>query len=100
MTSMGNSPCGGGLPQSSDLPEKVVGDPERVAEVEKVLEEIRPFLAADGGNIQLVGVEEGWVHVRLQGACMGCHASAMTLHQAIEPRLREACSWFEGVRAV
>ncbi|MEW6073017.1 MAG: NifU family protein [Planctomycetota bacterium] len=76
------------------------GDPAKIAEVEKVLAEIRPYLTADGGNIHLVAVEDGWVSVRLQGACCGCHASAMTLYDGLEPRLRQACRWVRGVRAV
>jgi Fe-S cluster biogenesis protein NfuA len=99
MTSSDSSPCGGGSP-ASDPSQKPTGDPARVTEVEKVLEEIRPYLVADGGNIQLISIEDDWVNVRLQGACMGCHASAMTLHQGLEPRLRAACSWVQGVRAV
>ena len=94
------SGCGSFFPGANDQPLEATGDPERVAEVEKVLNEVRPFLQADGGNIHLVSVEDDWVSVRLQGACSGCHASAMTLQQGVEPRLREACTWIKGVRAV
>jgi len=57
--------------------------------VEKVLEEIRPSLIADGGDLELVDVEEGIVKVRLTGACAGCPMSTMTLKNGIEARLKE-----------
>jgi Fe-S cluster biogenesis protein NfuA len=53
---------------------------------------------ADGGDVDLVGVDGGVVVVRLQGACAACAASTQTLHQALEPRLRERLAWVEGVR--
>jgi len=57
--------------------------------VEKVLEEIRPALIADGGDLELVDVEDGIVKVRLTGACAGCPMSTMTLKNGIEARLKE-----------
>jgi len=57
--------------------------------VEKVLEEIRPALLADGGDLELVDVKEGIVKVRLTGACAGCPMSTMTLKNGIEARLKE-----------
>lgn len=59
-------------------------------QVEKVLNEIRPGLEADGGNVELVDVtEDGVVKVRLTGACAGCPMSTMTLKMAIEKRIKE-----------
>ena len=55
------------------------GDPERVRAVQEVLDELRPLLALDGGSFELVAVEDGWVSLRAQGACAGCHAQATTL---------------------
>jgi Fe-S cluster biogenesis protein NfuA len=52
--------------------------------VEKVLNEIRPMLQRDGGDVELVGIEGGIVKVRLQGACAGCPMSQMTLRNGIE----------------
>ena len=57
--------------------------------VEKLLDRIRPALQADGGNVELIGVEEGVVTVALKGACTGCPASQMTLQMGIEERLKE-----------
>jgi len=57
--------------------------------VEKVLDEIRPMLMRDGGNVELVSIDEGVVKVRLQGACAGCPMSQMTLRNGIEKVLKE-----------
>lgn len=58
--------------------------------VEKVLDELRPYLMADGGNVELVELEGPIVRLRLQGACGSCPSSAMTLRMGIERKLREA----------
>ena len=57
--------------------------------VETVLDEMRPYLMADGGNVELVEVEGPVVKLRLQGACGSCPSSAMTLRMGIERRLKE-----------
>jgi Fe-S cluster biogenesis protein NfuA len=58
--------------------------------VQAVIDEIRPRLQADGGDIELVEVtEDGVVRVRLQGACSGCPAAAMTLKAGVERLLRQ-----------
>lgn len=59
--------------------------------VEEVIDEIRPALQADGGNVELVDVdeEEGVVKVRLTGACRGCPMSQMTLQMGIEQELKK-----------
>jgi Fe-S cluster biogenesis protein NfuA len=57
--------------------------------VEAALEEIRPNLQADGGDVEFVGVDDGVVSVRLTGACAGCPMSTMTLKNGIERILRE-----------
>jgi len=56
--------------------------------VEEALGEIRPFLEADGGNIELIDVQEGVVKVRLTGACGSCPMSQMTLKRGVEARLK------------
>lgn len=59
-------------------------------EVQQALEEIRPMLQADGGDVELVEVtEDGVVRVRLQGACKGCPMSQMTVKNGIEQLLKE-----------
>lgn len=57
--------------------------------VENVLDELRPYLMADGGNVELADIEGPIVKLRLQGACGSCPSSAMTLKMGIERRLRE-----------
>lgn len=68
--------------------------------VEAVLEEIRPVLQADGGDVELVNVTEGVVKVRLKGACSGCPMSTMTLKHGIERLLKERLSEVKEVIAV
>ena len=57
--------------------------------VVRVLEELLPYIEADGGSLQLVDIEEetGYVKVRLGGACESCAMSAMTLKQGIEKKV-------------
>lgn len=57
--------------------------------VEEVLEKIRPSLIADGGNVELVEVNDGVVKVKLTGACAGCPMSTMTLKNGIERILKQ-----------
>jgi Fe-S cluster biogenesis protein NfuA len=68
--------------------------------IEKALEKVRPFLVADGGDVQLVEVTNGTVKVKLTGACVGCAFSAMTLKNAIERILKEEVPEVEEVVAV
>lgn len=71
---------------------------ERVEEV--LNSRIRPLLQADGGDIELVDVQEGVVKVRLMGACHGCPAAAMTLQMGVERILKEVIPEVERVVAV
>lgn len=59
------------------------------AKVQAVLDKIRPQLQADGGDVELVSIEDGLVKVRLQGACAGCPMSQMTLRNGIERILKQ-----------
>ena len=69
--------------------------------VEAVIKQIRPFLQADGGDVELIDVDEnGVVKVRLQGACAGCMFSQMTLASVIEQRIREAVPEIDHVEGV
>jgi len=69
-------------------------------EVQVVLDKIRPALQADGGDVELVDVEEGVVKVRLQGACRGCPMSQLTLASGVERVLKEHLPAVERVEAV
>lgn len=57
--------------------------------VEAALAEVRPALQADGGGVELVGIKDGVVSVKLTGACGGCPMSTMTLKAGIERILKE-----------
>ena len=59
---------------------------ERVRDV--IEREINPLIAAHRGHASVVGVEEGWVRLRLDGGCQGCSLAEVTLRQGIEPLLR------------
>jgi Fe-S cluster biogenesis protein NfuA len=69
-------------------------------EVEKALEKVRPALQADGGDVELVDVQDGIVSVKLTGACGGCPMSQMTLKEGIEKTIREAVPGIKGVESV
>lgn len=70
-------------------------------DVERVLEEIRTFLRADGGDVELVEVDpQGVVKVRLTGACFGCPMSVMTLKNGIERILKREVPQVSEVVAV
>ncbi len=58
--------------------------------VETVLDELRPYLMSDGGNVELVDIDGPVVKLRLQGACGSCPSSTMTLRMGIERKLRES----------
>tara|TARA_B100001123_G_C14713837_1_gene790261 strand:+ start:282 stop:548 length:267 start_codon:yes stop_codon:yes gene_type:complete len=69
-------------------------------EVEEVLESVRPMLIQDGGNVELVDIDDGIVKVRLVGACVSCSSSTMTLKMGIEKALKKAIPMVRCVEAV
>ena len=73
-------------------PDAATADPRAltIPNVERVLDELRPYLMADGGNVEIVEIDGPVVKVRLQGACGSCPSSTMTLKMGIERKLREA----------
>ena len=73
---------------------------EMKEKVEQALNKIRPALQADGGDVQLVDVQNGIVKVRLTGACGGCPMSQMTLKMGIERHLRKEIPEVKSVEAV
>lgn len=70
------------------------------AEVAKALDEVRPHLQVDGGDVELVGVEDGVVKVKLKGACAGCPMSQMTLKWGVENYLKKKVPGVKSVEAV
>ena len=66
--------------------------------VEEALEEIRPFLQNDGGDITLVAIEDGkLVKVRLEGNCVGCSVNQMTLRSGVEMTIKKHAPQIEEV---
>ena len=70
------------------------------ADVETVLEKVRPALQADGGDVELVDVEGGVVKVRLTGACGGCPMASITLKNGIEALLKKEIPSVDRVESV
>ena len=66
--------------------------------VEAVLERVRPFLQADGGDIEVVDVSGNSVDVKLTGMCAGCPSAHMTLYLGVETALRDEIPEFETLR--
>ena len=66
--------------------------------VESVLARVRPFMQADGGDIELLGIAGNSADVRLTGMCAGCPSAHMTLYLGVETVLREEIPEFETLR--
>ena len=66
--------------------------------VQKALDEIRPFLQSDGGDISLISIEDGkFVKVQLEGACVGCSVNQMTLKSGVEMTIKKYAPQIEQV---
>ncbi len=63
------------------------------------LDEVRPYLESHGGNVRLLGVEDGVARLRLEGSCDGCPSSTATLKLAIEEAIQKAAPDLEGIEA-
>ena len=68
--------------------------------VEGVIDRVRPFLQADGGDIELLTVNGNSADVRLTGMCAGCPSAHMTLYVGVEAAIREEIPEFETLRLV
>ncbi len=70
-------------------------------QVVAVINELRPFIQRDGGDLEFVDfTEDGTVQVRLHGACVGCPGAQMTLSQGVEARLKQAIPEVQRVACV
>jgi Fe-S cluster biogenesis protein NfuA len=67
--------------------------------VQGALDSVLPYIESHGGNVQLLGVEDGIVHLLLEGSCSGCPSSSITLKLAVEKAIFEAAPDVEEVRA-
>ncbi|ARV07182.1 hypothetical protein BTO04_11015 [Polaribacter sp. SA4-10] len=70
---------------------------ETLDNIEKALDEIRPFLINDGGNIKLLSIENNTVKVQLEGACNGCSVNQMTLKNGVEATIKKYAPQIEEV---
>jgi Fe-S cluster biogenesis protein NfuA len=68
--------------------------------IEAVLDRVRPFMQADGGDIELIDVTGNSAEVKLTGMCAGCPSAHMTLYLGVETALREEIPEFETLRLV
>lgn len=74
---------------------------ELIGKVKNVIDQIRPYLEADGGNIQFVNLtDDNVVNVELQGACKSCPMSLMTLKSGVEDAMKKALPEIKSVEAV
>jgi len=70
----------------------------RLAEAQPVIDEIRPYLQGDGGDCELIDIDdEGTIQLRFVGACGGCPSSTATLKMGIENYLKEKLPWVKEV---
>jgi Fe-S cluster biogenesis protein NfuA len=75
-------------------------NPDLYSRVDAIIQEVRPYIQSDGGDIELLKVEDNVVYVRLNGACVGCPSSLMTLKGGVETRVREELPEIESVEMV
>ena len=68
--------------------------------IQRILDRVRPFLQADGGDIELVSIRGNSADIRLTGMCAGCPSAQMTLHVGVESAIREQIPEFETLRLV
>jgi Fe-S cluster biogenesis protein NfuA len=84
------NPATPAAPQAPSAPANTNGNDDLKNRLDTFIDtDVRPFLQQDGGDIELVGVEDGIVKVHLQGACGTCPSSIMTLQFGVERRLKE-----------
>ncbi|MBR2551846.1 MAG: NifU family protein [Erysipelotrichaceae bacterium] len=70
---------------------------ETEVQIIQCLERLRPYIQHDGGDLEYIGFEDGVVHIKLWGACVGCGLVDMTLKDGIESFLKEEVDGVESV---
>jgi len=68
--------------------------------VEAIIERLRPVIQADGGDIELIDVQDNKARIRMSGNCIGCPSAQMTLYMGIEMALKEEIPEFEELLVV
>lgn len=79
---------------------EVLGKAELIEKIEKAIDQLRPFLEADGGDIRLVDVVDNVAQVKLLGACENCNMSTMTLKAGVEEAVKKVAPQITSVEAV
>ena len=69
-------------------------------EIQEALQEIRPAMQADGGDVELVSLKRTTVFVRLSGTCLACPSAELTMRYGIERKLKERFPWISEVHRV
>ena len=92
--------CGHGHTNSGQQATGRAADVENYVAVEAVVQQLRPFLQSDGGDVELIKVEDNVAYVQLTGACCGCPSAYATLKSGIEARVREAVPQIEAVEMI
>lgn len=75
-------------------------DTRLIQKIEEAIDQLRPFLEADGGDIRLLRVEDNVAKVKLLGACQNCNMSTMTLKAGVEEAVKKAAPQILAVEAV
>ncbi len=70
---------------------------EIINKIKDILEELRPFVMSDGGDIEFIKFEEGILYIRMLGACAGCHMIDVTVNQGIKAAIMDEISEVKGV---
>lgn len=86
--------------ETTSAPGAATPDDVLYGRVAEIIEEVRPFIQSDGGDIELLKVEDAVVYVHLSGACIGCPSSMVTLKQGVEVRIKEDIPEIESVEMV
>lgn len=73
---------------------------ERIEQIRKTIEKIRPYIQNDGGDVQFVRLEDDIVYVSVHGACVGCMALDYTLKEGVEALLLDEVEGIKEVRLV
>ena len=73
---------------------------QSIEKIHQALEEIRPFLNSDGGDISFISLEDNKVKVQLHGACVGCSVNQMTLKSGVEMTIKKYLPEIEAVESI
>jgi len=73
---------------------------DKIKQIEKTIDKVRPYIQADGGDVEFVKFEDGIVYVKVHGACVGCSALDMTMKDGVEAMLLDEVEGVNEVRLV